>query len=70
MDTGRELLEIRRLLLTPRWSYSLQVDSWFFPNDLLPHSTRLKYVCKELHKHSLLDRDAACGRWGYRYKIK
>ncbi len=70
MNTEKELSEIQRLLLIPRWNYSFELDSWFFPNDLLPHSTRLKYVCRELHKHGLLERDDGCGRWGYRYKLK
>lgn len=69
MDNKKELENIKRLLAIPRWNYSFEQNDWFFPSDLLPHSTRIKYVCKKLYEVGLLERTDGYGRWGYRYRV-
>jgi len=45
-------------------------DGWFFPGDIVPHSTKFKYACKKYYKDGLLDRMGdSSDRWGYQYKI-
>jgi len=65
-----ELDDIKRLLVTPRWNIKHKVDDWFFPSDLIPFSTALKYSCKKLWQQGKLERSESCGRWGYDYRIK
>lgn len=43
-------------------------DGWFFPSDLIPHSSRFKTWCKKQVELGLLESDEGGGRWGYRYR--
>ena len=52
-----------------RSRYYTNPDSWFFPSDLIPHSTALKYSCKKLQEQGLLERRESCGRWGWQYRV-
>jgi len=70
-ETLDELLsDIKRLLALKRWNYSYEMNDWFFPSDLIPHSTSVKYRCKKLFIAGLLERQGSSSdRWGYRYRI-
>jgi len=65
-----ELTDLIRLIQLPR-RYTMTLNDWFFPAELIPHSTKLKYRCNKLYENGLLERQgAANNRWGYRYRIK
>ena len=62
--------ELKRNINMERWNYTLSEDKWFFPSDVVPHSTQIKYWCKQLYEAGFLEREGdGTARWGYRYKI-
>lgn len=62
------LEDIKKLLSSSKHKY--KEDSWFFPNDLIPHSQKLKYACKKLAENGKIERRDDYGRWGYMYRLK
>lgn len=63
------LLEVKRQLTIKRWNHSFKPNEWFFPSDVIPHSTQFKYRCKKLYEAGLLERSESHGRWGWRYRV-
>jgi len=64
-----DIESIKNLITNSKYNYDLK--DWFFPSDLIPHSSQLKYSCKKLHKQGKLERNGdGRDRWGYQYKIK
>ena len=69
--TLNELLdEVKRALSIKHWNYSYEPHDWFFPNDVIAHSSQFKYRCNKLYKAGLLDRRGdERDRWGYQYRV-
>jgi len=63
------LEDIKNLIKKSKYNY--QSNSWFFPSDLIPHSSSLKYACKKLYERGELERHGnETYKWGYQYRIK
>ncbi len=64
------LIDLKRRMGNPH-RFNIKTDDWFFPCDVTPHSTKLKYRCNKLYKAGILERQGdGKDRWGYRYRIK
>lgn len=47
LTLNESLEDVKRNLLLPRWNYSFELDSWFRPDDVVPHAKnylRLDYL--------------------------
>ena len=64
------LADVERRLAIPRWNMNFKSHDWFFPNDVAPHSSKFKYMCKKLHGLGMLERNGGgSNRWGYTYRV-
>ena len=67
------LAKVKSLLGHDFWNPNMRYEQtdWFFPSDLIPHSSQFKYQCKKLYEAGLLERHGdGTNRWGYTYRIK
>jgi hypothetical protein len=59
-----------------KWNFEklkniIKTEDWFFPSDIIPHSTAFKYACNKFSEQGLLEkRGDKRDRWGYQYKVK
>jgi hypothetical protein len=65
------LADVKRCLLLPQWQRKANPTAWFFPSDIVNHSSSFKYKCEKLYKAGLLERNGSPDdRWGFQYRVK
>lgn len=60
--------ELKYQLSLKRWNYNYGLHDWFFPEDVVRHSKKFKYMCRRLYSLGLLERDTG-SPFGYTYRI-